>query len=153
MLKVFCEANFNCQVFFLVNLFEWEIMNLPTKNKRMNICLFFVFITVSIMNKVNSLFLRLSFGLITTAIIHFTSAKQQPHWKNGKRSELRISQRRNSKRTSKKVQSIRTSKRLIKAIRTSKSELSQRRKANYHNLEKSWSLLRISQRRKERRKS
>jgi hypothetical protein len=29
---------------------------------------------------------------------------------NGKRSELRISQRRNSKRTSKKVQSIRTSK-------------------------------------------
>ena len=51
---------------------------------------------------------------------------------------------------------IRTSKMSFELIRTSKSELSQRRKANYHNVEKSWSILRNSQRRKEwkeRRKS
>lgn len=69
---------------FLPRKFVWvRNIELQTKNKRMNICLVFVFITVSIINKVNSLFLRLSFGLITTAIIHFTSAKNKPHWKNG----------------------------------------------------------------------
>ncbi len=36
---------------------------------------------------------------------------------------------------------IRMSKMSFELIRTSKSELSQRRKANYHNVDKSWSLL------------
>ena len=40
----------------------------------------------------------------------------------GKRSELRISQRRKPKRTSKNLTTITTSKRFIKVIRTSKKE-------------------------------
>ncbi len=55
----------------------------------------------------------------------------------GRRSELRKSERRKPKRTPKTMQTITTSKRFIKAIRTSKSELSERREANYHNVEKS----------------
>ncbi len=67
----------------------------------------------------------------------------------GKRSELQKSERRKPKRTPKTMLTITTLKRFIKAIRTSKSKLSQRRKANYHNVEKSWSLLRKSERWKE----
>jgi hypothetical protein len=55
----------------------------------------------------------------------------------GKRSELQKSERRKPKRTPKTMLTITTSKRFIKAIRTSKSEFSERRKANYHNVEKS----------------
>jgi hypothetical protein len=56
---------------------------------------------------------------------------------DGKRSELRKSERRKPKRTPKTMQTITTSKRFIKAIRTLKSKLSERQKANYHNVEKS----------------
>ena len=54
----------------------------------------------------------------------------------GRQSELRKSERRKPKRTPKTMQAITTSKRIIKAIRTSKSDFSERRKANYHNVEK-----------------
>ena len=54
----------------------------------------------------------------------------------GRQSELRKSERRKPKRTPKTMLTITTSKRIIKAIRTSKSKFSERRKANYHNVEK-----------------
>ena len=59
---------------------------------------------------------------------HIQATGMNLYWKPGKRSELRKSERRKPKRTPKTMQTITTSKRFIKAIRTLKSELSQRRK-------------------------
>jgi hypothetical protein len=49
----------------------------------------------------------------------------------GKRSELRISQRRKPKRTSKKLETITTLKRFIKVIRTSKFKKIRTSKVTY----------------------